>query len=109
LEVAVQYGQDSIVRLLLHNGAEFGNAVSKAVEKGYGHILKELFENVATIGNDSRPLLVSAVGQEDVAIFWLLLQQDADLTDRKIVLDCVKTAEENGLDSMLKLLSANLP
>lgn len=112
LEVAVQYLQDTIVRLILHNGAEFGNTVSKAVEKGYGRILKELFENGATIGNDSRPLLISAVGQEDVAIFWLLLEQGADLTDRKTVLDCMKEAEENGLDSMLKLLSeagANLP
>jgi hypothetical protein len=105
LEVAVQYGQDAIARFLLHNGAEFGNAMSKKVGKGCGHILKELFNNGETIGNDSRSLLVSAIGQEDVAIFWLLLEQGADLSDRETVLDCVKIAEQNGLDSMLKLLN----
>lgn len=105
LEFAAGRGYLDIVRSLLQQGAELGDAISLAAAKGYGDVDQELLDHGADIKNLRRPLLVYAVEQERVSLFRRLVERGCDPCDRKTVAECVRLAKEQGLESMLQLLS----
>jgi ankyrin repeat protein len=105
LEIAARQGHLTIVQMLLDHGAEIGDAISGAVAKGYMDIVKELLDHGANVTSGSRSMLVQAIEQEHEAMFRLLVDRGGASRDLDTSAECVRVAEEKGLDSMLKLLS----
>ncbi|KAH3952998.1 hypothetical protein HBH53_036430 [Parastagonospora nodorum] len=104
LELAVGWGDLATVRLLLQHKAEFGDALALAVAKGHRDVVQELLDHGADIKIGSRPLLAYAIEHENVALFRLLVERGCDPRVDEAATECVRIAEEYGLESMLQLL-----
>lgn len=104
LEDAAENGHLSIVRILLKHGAEIGDAVARALSKGYMDMVDELLSGGAMVKNDTAHMLVLAVKREHTRMFHFLHQRAQRPISKKIVVVCTKLAQEQGLDSMLELL-----
>jgi hypothetical protein len=105
LETAALHGHYGIVSLLLEYGAGMGEALAKAVRKGYLSIVRTLLEHDTGIEPEWQGLLVSSVQVEDEALFWLLVKHVGGAIDDDTRTECAKVAKEMGLESMLELVS----
>ena len=103
LEVAARSGSLSIVRKLLHCGAELEGALLAAAAKGWGYIVQELLDYGASISSDLQPLLLSAIKHKHVLMFKLLVQRNRNVVDSVTMSECARVAVEQGLDSMAQL------
>ena len=101
LNIAAYHGHFETVKLLLNAGVAPMGAVAEAASGGYLEVVRLLLDHGADI-NDSRnrqhPLL-SAFSQEHVAMFILLMERGAVLTEQ-IFRECIRCAEADGLDSL---------
>lgn len=106
LEVAARKGNLSIVRKLLKHSAEFGNAVLEAVQHGWGDVFQELY-NHAAITNDEghlQALVMAAIQQEHTVMLLILLQSHRSRLSSSLKVECMRSAHEQGLESMVQLL-----
>jgi hypothetical protein len=105
LETAARHGHHGIVSLLLEHGAGMGEALAKAVGKGYLSIVRTLLEHDTGIEPEWQGLLVSSVQVEDEVLFRLLVEHAGGAIDEDTRTECAKVAREMGLESMLELVS----
>lgn len=106
VEAASQRGHMPIVELLLEHGADTSGALEKAIEGGYRDIVELLINHDADLNQGTLASLPRVIELEHVPLFRLLMDRGTIL-DQRTMADCVRRAEEQGLDSMLKLLNEN--
>ena len=104
LEVAVRYGHFAIVLLLLQHNAEVGEAVAEGVAKGYKTTVQVLLEHRASGKLEWQRLLVRAVELEDEGLLQLLAGQVGEEVREAAWDKCMKMAQEEGLESMVKMM-----
>ncbi|KAF2014191.1 ankyrin [Aaosphaeria arxii CBS 175.79] len=132
LSMACRAGHLDMVKLLLKHGADPKGSVAVAAADGRVEIVRyllskdvaplmdltepaqcgslELIRLLLDAGVDARfpigseSLLVHAVRLEHTAMFKLFLERGAHLRNLSTVKECVRIAEEDGLDSMISLL-----
>jgi ankyrin repeat protein len=104
LECAAGKGHLGIVRLLLEHEAEFGDAVERAVARGYRDVVEELLDHGGDVQKSSGDLLVHAVRYEHVTMFRLLVERGCNPHKGTTMARCAWAAEEEGLESMLEIL-----
>lgn len=102
LEMAVRYGDFAIVFLLLEYNAEVGEAVTEGVTKGYKSIVRALLERKTNAKRELQKLLVCAVELEDEELFQLLAGQADGEVHEAAWVECMKIAQEKGLESMAR-------
>jgi hypothetical protein len=105
LEMAALHGHYGIVSLLLEHGAGMGEALAKAIRKGYLSIVRTLLAHDTGIEPEWQGLLVSSVQAEDEVLFRLLVEHAGGAIDEDTRTECAKVAREMGLESMLELVS----
>lgn len=100
LEVAAQNGNLAIVRKLLRHGAEFGQALLRAAERGWGDVVEELLDSKAEIGDNIQSLVVAAIRHEHERMFGVLIRYNGGCLGGRVKAECVRFANEEGLESM---------
>ncbi|KAF2119257.1 ankyrin repeat-containing domain protein [Lophiotrema nucula] len=104
LHTAAFYGHRDIVMLLLDAGAATVGAIAEAASGGWLDIIRLLLDHGAGIdGPRNRPHpLQSAFEQEHTAMFELLMQRGATLTEQTFQA-CLRYAVADGLDSLASI------
>jgi hypothetical protein len=109
LATAAEWGHLQVVQRLLGIGVPPTNALIKAAAGGYLDVVRLLLDAGANANETTgrKSPLASAIAKEHKAMFHLLIERGADVHATGVAEECVKRAQEDGLEPMLRLLQGH--
>ncbi|KAI8941440.1 hypothetical protein NX059_002662 [Plenodomus lindquistii] len=105
MEQAADRGYHAIVQILLHHNAEPGDAVYYAARRGHWDVVLEMIRHGVVKQADLQRCLVYTVHFEHKAMFRLLLDYGARVSNETTLKECLDAGRAEGLESMLDLIA----